>query len=504
MNKKGKLFAGSADFRSLFLNCVVLLSFLCIFAGTKPAAAADKRCVLTVTAQSSLQKVSQDVLALEDETYGGYSFEYTPIDIAAKSAEEKISVLVEIKDELIVQGSLSFAQATGSAEEIGGSFSFYYSYTSGGWTHTSSYYIPRLLNVYYAGFTVKTPVVKTAKAGFRAGKGNALPVFAVVEVNSISSDLGLKCRVRILNSKGKTVFQKIFDVPAVQEKKLLFYYPWNGKASKGNSAKLTSGKYVPKGTYKAEICVYAAASAPGAKTAASRLPKSTKKKAFTVTSKGTAGSAALKSALGTVVVYTGYTDIDYMAEKMVKAAGVKLSMSDDDKVEKLYHYMTKNFRHIKSANYGDSYKVYYDLDKLKTQISRYDTSLYKKWAKGEIVFDNRLAGYSTAWNMQRRVGVCTDNATVFKILLAHVGVQAGLCEGYYLNRNGTRSGHTWNWVIVNGTKYYYDVDVEIINYGNGQGDYYWYKKTLSESKNTHEYYSTEKSTEFTIPTWQGW
>ena len=166
--------------------------------------------------------------------------------------------------------------------------------------------------------------------------------------------------------------------------------------------------------------------------------------------------------------------------------------------------MTKSFKHIKAANYGDSFKVYYDLDKLKSKISKYDESVYKKWAKGQIIFDNRLAGYSISWNMQRRVGVCTDNAEIFKILLAHVGVQSGLCEGYYLNRNGTKSGHTWNWVIVNGTKYYYDVDVEIINYGNGQGDYYWYKKSLSESKKVHEFLYTEKSTTFTIPTWQGW
>ena len=503
MRKNGKLRVKMPDLRRLFLNCLVLLVFLGAFTGAK-AAAAEKKCVITVTAKSSLQKVSQNVYASANETYGGYSFEYTPIDIAVKSAGEKISVLVEVKDELIVKDSLSFAQATGTEEEIGGSFSFSYSYTSGDWTRTSSHYISRLLNVHYAGFTVKTPLVKTAKAGFRPGKGNALPVFAVLEVDKVSNGLALKCRVRILNSKGKTAFQKIFDVPAVTGKKILFYYPWSGKASKGNSAKLGSGKFVPKGKYKAEICVYASASSAGAKTAASKLPKSTKKKTFTITSKGAAGAAALKSALGTVVMYTGHPEIDYMAEKMVQAAGVKLSMSDDDKVEKLYHYMTKNFKHIKASNYGDNFKIYYDLDKLKTKISQYDSSLYKKWSRGEIVFDSSLAGYSTVWNMQRRAGVCTDNATIFKILLAHVGVQAGRCDGYYLNRNGTKSGHTWNWVIVNGTKYYYDVDVEIINYGNGQGDYYWYKKSLSESKNTHEYYSIEKSVEFTVPTWQGW
>ena len=41
--------------------------------------------------------------------------------------------------------------------------------------------------------------------------------------------------------------------------------------------------------------------------------------------------------------------------------------------------------------------------------------------------------------------------------------------------------------LKDGKTYYYDVDVEIQNYGNGQGDYYWYKKTLKEAKKTHEF-----------------
>ena len=38
---------------------------------------------------------------------------------------------------------------------------------------------------------------------------------------------------------------------------------------------------------------------------------------------------------------------------------------------------------------------------------------------------------------------------------------------------------------MNGRKYYYDVDIEIQNYGKGQGDYYWYKKALAQAKGNH-------------------
>ena len=83
--------------------------------------------------------------------------------------------------------------------------------------------------------------------------------------------------------------------------------------------------------------------------------------------------------------------------------------------------------------------------------------------------------------MQKRGGVCSDQAAIFVILCNHVGVDAGVCNGYYKNLDGTRAGHSWNYAIVDGKKYYYDVDVEIQNYSKGQGDYYWYKKTLKQA-----------------------
>lgn len=85
--------------------------------------------------------------------------------------------------------------------------------------------------------------------------------------------------------------------------------------------------------------------------------------------------------------------------------------------------------------------------------------------------------------MQKRGGVCSDQAEIFAILCRHVGVDAGVCNGYYKNLDGSTPGHSWNYAVVNGRKYYYDVDIEIQNYGKGQGDYYWYKDTgTSEGK----------------------
>ena len=77
-----------------------------------------------------------------------------------------------------------------------------------------------------------------------------------------------------------------------------------------------------------------------------------------------------------------------------------------------------------------------------------------------------------------RVGQCNRTADAFMILCNHAGVEAGVCAGYYLNSNGTRSGHYWNWVRLGEEIYYYDVDVQLQNNARGfKYPYYerWYK-----------------------------
>ena len=349
-----------------------------------------------------------------------------------------------------------------------------------------------------------TVTAKTARAGFHPGKGNALLLYTAIRIPEKTADVSYRCRLHILNAQGKYVFERIFDVPAGSAETFLLSYQWDGKAGKKNEAKLTAGSYIPDGKYKAEFYLYAKGSTEEARKTAAGIPAVTRRASFTVSGSARTGAAILKAVQGPVLRYTGYSDVDYIAEQMVKAAGVTVKMSDEEKVKKLYHYMTLNFKHIKAGYDTSSYKVYYNLNRLRSKINEYDTAVYKKWIKGGIVFDNKLAGWLSMYNLQRRIGVCTENATVFKILLAHVGVQSGLCEGYYLNRNGTKSGHTWNWVVVDGKKYFYDVDVEIINHGKGQGDYYWYKESLSASKRRHQYISSEKVVNLKVPTWQGW
>lgn len=322
--------------------------------------------------------------------------------------------------------------------------------------------------------------VSVSKKGFHPSKGNYLRIKAYIDTSYTDATWGYETscsadiRLRICNSDGKYVFQKKYKNSTGG----YLDYKWNGKASKNNKAGVQSGSYVEDGEYTVELTVVPSVES---------LSTSTRTCSFLVSSKAKSGKAGL-SAAKTLPVLTGNSNVDYMAEQICKAAKVTSSLSDDEKVKRIYHWMTT---HQKHAHYyeGGSFKTYYKLSSSKKKIQSYKKTCDKQYKKGKLLYNYSMR--NEEWCMERRIGVCTDHAAIFKILCSHVGVESGICSGYYLNRNGTKASHSWNYAIVNGTTYYYDVDVEIQNYGKGQGDYYWYKKTRTEANVTHEFHNIE-------------
>lgn len=328
-----------------------------------------------------------------------------------------------------------------------------------------------------------------------------------------SSCKNLKMRIRVLNSKGKYVYQQTLTSLSRRGTKKLV---WDGKASAGNAAKLTAGDVVPNGTYRVEVYLSGKAG--------KRTRTATKRTSFKVSRKAetpaetkpavtpsdnntTVPAEGMDTTASGVARLTGDAELDYMAEMMLREAGVTASMSAEQKVQQIYYWVSHTFRHVHDNH--TNYKKVYDLNALSGEIQAYKASTDRLVAEGKAQYVRLIycsgIKYSTgAYTDSRhisiqntvklwfnsRVGQCNRTADAFMILCNHAGIEGGVCAGYYLNSNGTRSGHYWNWLRLNGEVYYYDVDVQLQNNAKGfRHPYYerWYKADRAMALRYHQF-----------------
>lgn len=316
-----------------------------------------------------------------------------------------------------------------------------------------------------------------------------------------SSYKSLKLRVRVLNSKGKYVYQKTLSgLKSSGTKKIT----WNGKASSGNAAKAAKNKIVSDGTYKLEVYL---SGKRGKKTYSV-----TKRSTFKIARNKKTGSSTEtvsytdKTPAG-MPRLTGDAELDYMAEMMVREAGVTDTMSADEKARTLYYWISHEFKHVHDSY--TNYPQHYNLKSLSSEIQAYKAKTDAMVRENQAAYvkltycsgiklaasaytDAKLKSYQNTaklW-LNARVGQCNRTADAFMILSNHVGVEAGVCAGYYLNSNGTKSGHYWNWARIGDSVYYYDVDVQLQN--NAKGFKYpfyerWYKADWAMAVKHHQF-----------------
>ena len=346
---------------------------------------------------------------------------------------------------------------------------------------------------------IRSYSVGADKSGFVIGTGKKVKLQAKTYIKTNAFKGTMRLRIRVLNSKKKAVYQKYWTI----KKSGTGTVNWNGKPSAGNPAKLSTKSYVKPSTYKVEFAIRYKASKSKTwkslqtKTVSLKILKEEPKKETEVkpvTKPEEQPENDSENAVETEVFpnakFTGNKNIDYIAEQMIKAAGLKSGMPEDERVKRIYHYMTVYFKHVHYSKKKE-YTVYYNVESAsqKKKIDDYYATTQQNIKAGKITTGKVSSGI--LWNMQRRIGECNNHALIFKILCWHAGVDAGICKGYYINMDGSRANHYWNFAVVDGKRYYYDVDVEIQNYGGGQGDYYWYKDNRAKAEKRHQFLSEE-------------
>lgn len=316
-------------------------------------------------------------------------------------------------------------------------------------------------------------LIEIPAAGFNPSEGNYIKIKTAIPEEFFYLDAIYS--ISIKSPGGNVVYRKVFNGADVGQ---YISFMWDGKGTKNTKAPYNKPKYVAPGQYTVEMAAAIVLSDN------SKIQIADKKQTSFVVSKNAPAGKAGVNAATKIPIYAVDDFSNYVIAMMCVKAGVNRNMSEDEKVKKIYQWEVRNFKH--AHNFAEN-KVLWDEKALAKEIQAFAIRTDKEVAEGKaikVVYDVWPGPLST------QSGVCDDNAAAFKDMLLQVAVDAGICSGYYLNRNGTASGHSWNNASVNGVMKYYDVDVEIQNVGKTDG-WYWFNKTRAQSNENHEYHYEE-------------
>ena len=320
--------------------------------------------------------------------------------------------------------------------------------------------------------------VKVAEGTFNPCYGDKLKIISTFRLKNVKKADRYSVTVSVRNDQGKTVFKqsKTFKGNKIRSAKgvLQYSFKWKGKASKGNSAKIKKDYVVPSGQYQV-VAVLKCKRAKGAV-----KPKKVSVSATLTVDGTTISYTPVKTKV--VQMYTGTAEIDYSAERMLQEAGVRLDMPEELRVRLIYNYMTVHFRHLQETG---NIKPIYNLKALASEVSAYKALTKKRVKAGEVTLTNKWSGELN--HFLKQAGTCNNNAAAFAILCNHVGIKCKRIWGKVYNGSATMN-HYWNSAVVDGVRWYYDIDVEIHHYsGNGVSSFKQYMKTLEQSKKSHVY-----------------
>lgn len=188
--------------------------------------------------------------------------------------------------------------------------------------------------------------------------------------------------------------------------------------------------------------------------------------------------------------------VDYMADEILESLQID-GLSDTQKIRKVYDWVIENCNR-KDVSYGISvtrnpfYVSYsaYSCDyiyehinlnqaEVDNELADYAMKLQTDYKNGKAAMYNcgpKIADKYNSWDSADSIndmakyialyheGDCIHFSSLFAILMDHLGYETHLVNGEFINNDGTRSAHTWNYALIDGQYYYFDVRMDHANY----------------------------------------
>ena len=175
---------------------------------------------------------------------------------------------------------------------------------------------------------------------------------------------------------------------------------------------------------------------------------------------------------GDVAILTGYDEVDYQADQILAEIPVA-GKSTADKIQAVYDWI---ITHCKRNNWDGKY--YYDEDAVEAASEAYGIAAEKRIRAGSAVIREDMesywgidtgsysfdSNYSVAYKakemMLKRTGDCVNYSALFTVLLGHLGYDCRMIPGYFINPNGSKVSHKWNYVLIDGKYYWFDIRID--------------------------------------------
>lgn len=185
----------------------------------------------------------------------------------------------------------------------------------------------------------------------------------------------------------------------------------------------------------------------------------------------TAGAAGRN--YGNIPIYIGHSDVDYMAEEILKEIDTA-GKSYKEQVRAVYNWVVKN-----CSAAGDG-KLYFTEAGVDAEVDRYfyeecDAALQhgdilirpdfdSAYNSSGVFYDaSHYVANFAAEPMMKRSGSSINYAALMTVLLGHIGFDCRIVSG---TANDSKAEHCWNYVLVNGEYLWLDVWYAIEDYAD--------------------------------------